>query len=48
MGMTNNTAQRRRNHERKNKLDVKITSLNKREGEKLFKEVILPQKLTSL
>jgi len=43
---TNNVAQRRRNREGKNKIDVKITYFNKREIEKRVRGVILGQKLT--
>ena len=39
-------ALRRRNHERKNEIDVKITYFNKREREKRVRGVILGQKLT--
>jgi len=42
----NNVALRRRNHERKNKIDVKISYFNKREIEKRVRGVILLQKLT--
>ena len=36
---------RRRNHKRKNEMDVKITYFNKMEREKRVREVILGQKL---
>ena len=41
----NSVALRRRNHERKNKIDVKITYFNKREREKQVRGVILGQKI---
>jgi len=45
--MTNNkVALRRRNHERKNEIDVKIIYFNKREIEKWIRGVILGKKLT--
>jgi len=42
----NNVALRRRNHERKNEIDMKITYFNKREREKRVRGVFLGQKLT--
>jgi hypothetical protein len=42
----NSVALRRQNHKRKTQFDVKITYLNRREGEKRFRGVIWGQKLT--